>query len=88
MYRAKELGRNNFQLCTPELTALAVERLALQNGLRLALDRDEFVLHYQPIVSSSTGRIVGLRGARALAASRARARHAAAPSSPSPRRRA
>ncbi|MGH9367935.1 MAG: putative bifunctional diguanylate cyclase/phosphodiesterase, partial [Thermoanaerobaculia bacterium] len=60
MYRAKELGRNNFQLCTPELTSRAVERLALQSGLRQALDRNEFALHYQPIVSLVTGRIVGL----------------------------
>ena len=60
MYRAKEVGRNNFQLCTPELTSRAVERLALQNGLRQALDRNEFAVHYQPIVSLVTGRIVGL----------------------------
>ena len=60
MYRAKDLGGNNFELCTPELTAMAVERLELQSGLRLALDRDELVLHYQPLVSISTGRMVGL----------------------------
>jgi diguanylate cyclase (GGDEF)-like protein len=60
MYRAKELGRNNFQLCTPDLTRKAVERLALQSGVRQALERDEFVLHYQPIVSLVTGRVVGL----------------------------
>ncbi|MEX0879406.1 MAG: EAL domain-containing protein [Thermoanaerobaculia bacterium] len=60
MDRAKELGSNNFQLCTPELTAMAFERLDLQNGLRLALDREELVLHYQPLVSLHTGRIVGL----------------------------
>jgi diguanylate cyclase (GGDEF)-like protein/PAS domain S-box-containing protein len=60
MYRAKDLGGNSFELCTPELTAMAVERLELQNGLRLALDRDELLLHYQPLVSISTGRMVGL----------------------------
>jgi diguanylate cyclase (GGDEF)-like protein/PAS domain S-box-containing protein len=60
MYRAKELGRNNFQLCTPDLTRKAVERLALQSGVRQALEREEFVLHYQPIVSLVTGRVVGL----------------------------
>jgi EAL domain-containing protein (putative c-di-GMP-specific phosphodiesterase class I) len=60
MYRAKDLGGNNFELCTPELTAMAVERLELQNGLRLALDRKEFLLHYQPLVSLGSGRIVGL----------------------------
>ncbi len=60
MNRAKELGRNSFQLCTPELTSRAVERLSVQNDLRLALDRDELVLHYQPVVSLTSGRIVGL----------------------------
>ena len=45
MYRAKDSGGNSFELCTPELTAAAVERLELQNGLRLALDRNEFLLH-------------------------------------------
>ncbi|HYX22426.1 MAG TPA: GGDEF domain-containing phosphodiesterase, partial [Thermoanaerobaculia bacterium] len=60
MYRAKDNGGNTFELCTPELTALAVERLELQNGMRVALDKDEFVLHYQPLVSLGSGRIVGL----------------------------
>ncbi|HKD18052.1 MAG TPA: EAL domain-containing protein [Thermoanaerobaculia bacterium] len=60
MYRAKDSGGNSFELCTPELTAAAVERLELQNGLRLALDRNEFLVHYQPLVSLGTGRIVGL----------------------------
>ncbi len=60
MYRAKDLGGNAFELCTPELTAMAVERLEMQNGLRLALDRNELLLHYQPLVSLGTGRIVGL----------------------------
>ena len=60
MYRAKDLGGNNFELCTPELTAMAVERLELQSGLRQALDRDELLLHYQPLVSIWTGRMVGL----------------------------
>jgi diguanylate cyclase (GGDEF)-like protein/PAS domain S-box-containing protein len=60
MYRAKELGRNNFQLCTRELTEKAAERLALQKGLRLALEQDELILHYQPITSIVTGRTVGV----------------------------
>jgi EAL domain-containing protein (putative c-di-GMP-specific phosphodiesterase class I) len=42
------------------LTRKAVERLALQSGVRQALEREEFVLHYQPIVSLVTGRVVGL----------------------------
>jgi len=57
--RAKDLGRGNFQLCTPELTAKAVERLELQSGLQRALQKDELFLNYQPIVSLASGRVVG-----------------------------
>jgi diguanylate cyclase (GGDEF)-like protein/PAS domain S-box-containing protein len=60
MYRAKELGRNNFQLCTRELTQRAAEHLDLQKGLRLALEGEEFVLHFQPITSIVSGRTVGV----------------------------
>ncbi len=60
MYRAKDNGGNAFELCTPELTAAAVERLELQNGMREALEKSEFLLHYQPLVSLGSGRIVGL----------------------------
>ena len=57
--RAKDLGRGSFQLCTAELTAKAVERLDLQSGLQRALQREEFFLNYQPIVSLASGRVVG-----------------------------
>ncbi len=60
MYRAKSLGRNNYQLCTPEMNDRAMERLTLERDLRGALARDEFRLHYQPQVSLETGRIIGL----------------------------
>jgi EAL domain-containing protein (putative c-di-GMP-specific phosphodiesterase class I) len=60
MYRAKELGKNTFQLCTPGMNSRAVERMSLERGLRRALDREEFVLHFQPLVSLESGHIVGL----------------------------
>jgi diguanylate cyclase (GGDEF)-like protein/PAS domain S-box-containing protein len=60
MSRAKELGRNGFQLCTAELTSRAVARISLASALRTAVNRKELVVHYQPIVSLMTGRITGL----------------------------
>jgi diguanylate cyclase (GGDEF)-like protein/PAS domain S-box-containing protein len=59
MYRAKESGRNNFQFFTRELNALMTERLAMESSLRRALERDQFLLHYQPRVDLHTGRIIG-----------------------------
>ena len=60
MYRAKELGHNGFQMCTAELTSRAVARLSLESALRTALEREELVVYYQPIVSLTTGRITRL----------------------------
>ena len=57
MYRAKELGRNNYQFCTAWLSTKNQEKLALQEGLRNALARGEFVLFYQPQVDLKTRRI-------------------------------
>jgi len=59
MYRAKEHGRANFQFYTSEMNERVNERLALENALRRALDRNELALHYQQKVSLKTGRIVG-----------------------------
>ncbi|MDQ2870601.1 MAG: EAL domain-containing protein [Acidobacteriota bacterium] len=58
MERAKVKGRNNYQVSIAELTEEAVQRLALQAGLRQAIEKDELVLHYQPVLSLTTGRIV------------------------------
>jgi diguanylate cyclase (GGDEF)-like protein len=60
MYGAKENGRNNLRFFTEEMNAQVVERLALENSLRVALDKKELFLVYQPQVDMSTGRIVGL----------------------------
>ncbi len=59
MYRAKEKGRNNYQLFTVSMHDRARQRMELESRLRQALDRDEFILHYQPKVSLETRRIVG-----------------------------
>jgi EAL domain-containing protein (putative c-di-GMP-specific phosphodiesterase class I) len=59
MYRAKDSGRNNFQFFTRELNALMTEQLELETHLRRALERNQFVLRYQPRVSLVTGQIVG-----------------------------
>ncbi|MGD1016574.1 MAG: EAL domain-containing protein [Roseiarcus sp.] len=57
MYRAKEMGRDNFRFYTPELNARVHERFLLQEELRNAVARGEFVLHYQPQVDLRTGRV-------------------------------
>jgi diguanylate cyclase (GGDEF)-like protein/PAS domain S-box-containing protein len=60
MYSAKDIGRNNFQFFTADMNAQAVERLALENGLRLALEKKELFLVYQPQMNITNGRITGL----------------------------
>jgi diguanylate cyclase (GGDEF)-like protein/PAS domain S-box-containing protein len=60
MYNAKERGRNNFQFFTADMNALAAERLTLENGLRLALEKKELFLVYQPQMDVATGKICGL----------------------------
>ncbi|MFD2273402.1 putative bifunctional diguanylate cyclase/phosphodiesterase [Undibacterium arcticum] len=60
MYRAKETGRNNFQFYTPTMNEHALERLRIEGDLRNALERDEFMLVYQPQVNLRTGQIVGM----------------------------
>ncbi len=60
MYRAKQTGRNNYQLYTSAIGSTAKQRLLLENSLYKALEREEFVLHYQPQVEIKTGRIVGM----------------------------
>lgn len=60
MYAAKNRGRNNFQFYSQEMDARAHELLLLENDLRQALASEQLVLHYQPQVDLSSGRIIGL----------------------------
>lgn len=60
MYRAKHLGRNNYQFFSNEMSARAFERLTLENSLRHALKRGEFFLDYQPQVDSRTGKLTSV----------------------------
>ncbi len=58
MYHAKEAGRSNFQFFTQTMNAAAAERLLLENSLRQAIERNELLLHYQPLVNIAEGNIV------------------------------
>lgn len=60
MYRAKEMGRNTFQFYASTMIEGTLDRLSIEADLRHALEREEFVLHYQPQVSLKTGGIVGM----------------------------
>jgi diguanylate cyclase (GGDEF)-like protein/PAS domain S-box-containing protein len=60
MYRAKESGRNRFRFFTQEMQHQLDARVSLEQGLLRALQRDEFVLHYQPQVDLRSGRIIGM----------------------------
>jgi diguanylate cyclase (GGDEF)-like protein/PAS domain S-box-containing protein len=60
MYHAKENGRNNFQFFKVEMNLKALERHAIEGSLRHALERGEFLLHYQPKVNLETLEITGV----------------------------
>jgi diguanylate cyclase (GGDEF)-like protein/PAS domain S-box-containing protein len=60
MYRAKEEGRNTYQLCTDEMKRRALERLAVESRLRTAVHDQQLILAYQPQISLVTGRTIGM----------------------------
>ena len=60
MYHAKEGGRNNYQFFEPDMNVQAVERHSIEGGLRRALERQEFMLHYQPKINLESGTISGV----------------------------
>jgi diguanylate cyclase (GGDEF)-like protein len=59
MYQAKEMGRQSYRFFTPAMNERAVERQAIEEGLRSALEREEMELHYQPKIDLRTGAICG-----------------------------
>ena len=60
MYRVKDEGRNGFQLFTPEMNFHAHQLFSMEKDIRLALERSEFFLHYQPQMNIKYGRICGV----------------------------
>jgi EAL domain-containing protein (putative c-di-GMP-specific phosphodiesterase class I) len=60
MYQAKSKGRNNHQWFTPGMLLDTEERLELENALRRAIERNELTLHYQPLVATGSGQVLGM----------------------------
>jgi diguanylate cyclase (GGDEF)-like protein len=60
MYRAKDSGRNTYQYYASMMNHKAVQALELENGLRRAVEKQEFVLYYQPLVDVPTGAVFGV----------------------------
>ncbi|MDH3210551.1 MAG: bifunctional diguanylate cyclase/phosphodiesterase, partial [Burkholderiaceae bacterium] len=60
MYRAKELGKNTYQFFTEDMNSTAFAKLTLESELQKALERDQFVLHYQPKIDIHSGKIAGV----------------------------
>jgi diguanylate cyclase (GGDEF)-like protein/PAS domain S-box-containing protein len=60
MYHAKECGRGNYQFFREDMNVRALERQAIEDGLRQAIEQDEFVLHYQPILDLWSGAPTGV----------------------------
>jgi diguanylate cyclase (GGDEF)-like protein len=59
MYRAKALGRGRYVVFNTAMRTHVVAHMELENNLRLAIEREELVLHYQPILSLKTEKIIG-----------------------------
>ncbi len=60
MYQVKESGRNGYKFYTEEMQTSALRHIALEKGLRKALENDEFTIYYQPFISAKTGKPVGM----------------------------
>jgi diguanylate cyclase (GGDEF)-like protein/PAS domain S-box-containing protein len=59
MYRAKNKGKDGYRFYSDEVNTHTIERIALESELRRAIERQEFIVHYQPKVNLKSGRIVG-----------------------------
>jgi diguanylate cyclase (GGDEF)-like protein len=59
MYKAKALGRARYHIFNPDMHHKAIQLLELENDLRHAIERQEFIIYYQPIISLKTGKISG-----------------------------
>jgi diguanylate cyclase (GGDEF)-like protein/PAS domain S-box-containing protein len=60
MYMAKERGKNRYQVFEPAMHSVALKRLELKADLQRAVEHEEFVLHYQPVVALQSGRVTGV----------------------------
>ena len=60
LYRAKDAGRNTYQLCTDDMKERAVQRLLMERTLRRALNESELELYYQPVISLTSGHIIAV----------------------------
>jgi len=60
MYRAKQMGRNNYQFYSADMNTATIAQLTLESSLRYALKREEFLIHYQPQVDLETGQITSV----------------------------
>lgn len=60
MYQAKNSGKNNVQIWSPELSTTSTKHFEMESGLRKAMANEEFIIHYQPIIELATEKIVGM----------------------------
>ncbi|MFT3929093.1 MAG: EAL domain-containing protein [Spongiibacteraceae bacterium] len=60
LHIAKSQGQNSYHFFTPEMNTRALERLNLETHLRHAIERNELVLHYQPLINLESGEVVGM----------------------------
>lgn len=60
MYHAKSSGRANYQFFTENIQQAAMRQIGIENDLRVALEQQQFILHYQPQLDLTTGRLVGV----------------------------